>query len=77
MEAEVKADIEKWESDNDCQFLVGGVRFVEFIDQQWKEYNQAKEDEKNQRVRLQCLQTMCDSPLVMISELCMLVTEAS
>lgn len=51
VEQEVKDAIAAWETENCKEFLVGGVRFTEYIDQQWEQYKQEKENEKFQRHR--------------------------
>lgn len=47
----VKEVILKWEKDNEKDFLVEGVRFVDYIRIQWENYHKDKAKEKDQRVR--------------------------
>ncbi|ESO89800.1 hypothetical protein LOTGIDRAFT_53299, partial [Lottia gigantea] len=49
VEAKVKEAISEWEKENCKQFLVGGVKYDAFIDQQWLDYEESKIKEKEQR----------------------------
>ena len=59
MEEDVKEQIAEWEKKHKKSFLVGGVRFTEFIAKQWLEYQQNKENEKNQRVSIKTAVALC------------------
>ena len=50
VEEEVKEQIRAWEARHQRQFLVDGVRFVDYIQNQWESYQRNKENEKDQRV---------------------------
>ena len=50
VEEEIKESIEAWEATNGREFLVGGQRFMDFVQKQWDEYKIMKENEKEQRV---------------------------
>ncbi len=50
VEQEVAIQIEEWEKQTGQIFLVGGVRFLDFIKSQWENYRLQKENEKRQRV---------------------------
>lgn len=39
-----------WEKENGREFLVDGVRFIQYIDEQWKAYQESKIKEKEERV---------------------------
>ena len=42
--------IEEWEKQMGREFLVEGVRFLDYIKYQWENYKVQKENEKSQRV---------------------------
>ena len=46
----MKEQIGAWEARHQRQFLVDGVRFVDYIQNQWESYQRNKENEKDQRV---------------------------
>ena len=46
----MREQVEVWEVTHNKEFLVEGSRFVDYIQRQWLEYNNAKESEKTQRV---------------------------
>lgn len=50
MEQEVADQIEEWEKQMGREFLVEGVRFLDYIKYQWENYKVQKENEKSQRV---------------------------
>ena len=50
IEAEVRAQIERWEAQQQRPFLVQGMRFVDYIREQWDDYHRNKENEKEERV---------------------------
>lgn len=50
MEEETKENIESWEKENGKPFLVEGVPFGMFVEQQWKHFYEQKETEKLERV---------------------------
>ena len=52
LEDEVRAQVERWEAEQQRPFLVRGMRFVDYIRDQWDEYQRNKENEKDQRVSL-------------------------
>ncbi|XP_013400479.1 protein regulator of cytokinesis 1-like isoform X2 [Lingula anatina] len=49
VEQEVKTAIQQWETEHSKQFLVGGVEFVDYIEQQWEIHRLEKEREKLER----------------------------
>ena len=50
MEQEVADQIEEWEKQMGREFLVEGVRFLDYIKYQWENYKVQKENEKSLRV---------------------------
>ena len=46
----LKEEITKWEEQNGKEFLIGGVRFIDYVKNQWEEYTLEKEREKTTRV---------------------------
>ena len=50
VEQEVADQIEEWEKQMGREFLVEGVRFLDYIKYQWENYKVQKENEKSQRV---------------------------
>ncbi|ELU02314.1 hypothetical protein CAPTEDRAFT_226476 [Capitella teleta] len=57
VEEEVREGIEAWEKANGREFLVGGVRFIDFVKQQWEDHRLMKENEKEQRHMAKVKQT--------------------
>ena len=43
--------IEEWEQQMGRQFLVGGLRFNDYVRLQWESYKTQKENDRIQRVR--------------------------
>lgn len=48
----MKAQIDSWEEEHSKEFLVNGQKFLEYVQQQWKEHHEKKEKEKLERVWL-------------------------
>ncbi|KAJ8317075.1 hypothetical protein KUTeg_004979 [Tegillarca granosa] len=57
LEEEVKEIVMNWEKENGREFLVDGVRFIQYIDEQWKAYQESKIKEKEERHKLRARQT--------------------
>ena len=50
VEQNVKDDILLWEKEHGRPFLVNGMSFINYIDKTWKDYDDAKAREKEERV---------------------------
>ncbi|PWA30466.1 hypothetical protein CCH79_00015358, partial [Gambusia affinis] len=49
LEKVLKAQIDSWEEEHSKEFLVNGQKFLEYVQQQWKEHHEKKEKEKLER----------------------------
>ncbi|XP_054626888.1 protein regulator of cytokinesis 1b [Dunckerocampus dactyliophorus] len=49
LEKTLKAQIDAWESERSCEFLVNGQKFLEYVEEQWKLHQAEKEREKLER----------------------------
>ncbi|XP_014888414.1 protein regulator of cytokinesis 1-like [Poecilia latipinna] len=49
LEKVLKAQIDSWEEEHGKEFLVNGQKFLEYVQQQWKEHHEKKEREKLER----------------------------
>ncbi|XP_067878185.1 protein regulator of cytokinesis 1-like isoform X2 [Heterodontus francisci] len=49
LEEELKLNIEKWETEQGCPFLVNGQKFTTYIANQWEQHKFKKEQEKQER----------------------------
>lgn len=50
LEKEIDQQINEWEAEHGCVFLVDGVRFIDYVQNQWEEHRIAQETEKMERV---------------------------
>ena len=50
-EKELKAEIGRWENENEQHFEIGGCRYLDSIENQWEDLKEEKEKQKEQRVR--------------------------
>ncbi|XP_005809967.1 protein regulator of cytokinesis 1-like [Xiphophorus maculatus] len=49
LEKVLKAQIDSWEEEHGKEFLVNGQKFLEYVQQQWKEHHEKKEKDKLER----------------------------
>ncbi|XP_032437727.1 LOW QUALITY PROTEIN: protein regulator of cytokinesis 1-like [Xiphophorus hellerii] len=49
LEKALKAQIDSWEEEHGKEFLVNGQKFLEYVQQQWKEHHEKKEKDKLER----------------------------
>nr|XP_057933003.1 protein regulator of cytokinesis 1b isoform X2 [Doryrhamphus excisus] len=49
LEKTLKCQIDAWESERGCEFLVNGQKFLEYVEEQWKLHQAEKEREKAER----------------------------
>ncbi|XP_076461912.1 protein regulator of cytokinesis 1-like isoform X2 [Babylonia areolata] len=49
LEEDVKEEIERWEKESGCQFLVKGLPYQQYVDHQWTCLRDQKEQEKEER----------------------------
>lgn len=52
LEKVLKAQIDSWEEEHGKEFLVNGQKFLEYVQEQWKEHHEKKEKDKLERVWL-------------------------
>ncbi|KAJ0056517.1 hypothetical protein NL108_009717 [Boleophthalmus pectinirostris] len=57
LERSLRTQIVLWEQTHDVPFLVKGLDFLQFVEQQWKRLQEQKEHEKNQRLLKKARQT--------------------
>ncbi|XP_014866594.1 PREDICTED: protein regulator of cytokinesis 1-like [Poecilia mexicana] len=60
LEKVLKAQIDSWEEEHGKEFLVNGQKFLEYVQQQWKEHHEKKEREKLERQMKKTKQTQED-----------------
>ncbi|XP_008410251.1 protein regulator of cytokinesis 1-like [Poecilia reticulata] len=60
LEKVLKAQIDSWEEEHGKEFLVNGQKFLEYVQQQWKEHHEKKEKEKLERQMKKTKQTQED-----------------
>ncbi|XP_063045173.1 protein regulator of cytokinesis 1b isoform X2 [Engraulis encrasicolus] len=49
LEKKLKAQIDQWEQEQSCEFLVKGRKFMEYVSEQWEQHRLDKEREKQER----------------------------
>ncbi|TNN32636.1 Protein regulator of cytokinesis 1 [Liparis tanakae] len=49
LEKKLKAQIDAWESEQGGEFLVGGEKFLQYVEEQWEQHRGEKEKEKQER----------------------------
>ncbi|XP_056269272.1 protein regulator of cytokinesis 1b isoform X4 [Pseudoliparis swirei] len=49
LEKKLKAQIDAWESEQGAEFLVGGQKFLQYVEEQWEQHRGEKEKEKQER----------------------------
>ncbi|KAL2088555.1 hypothetical protein ACEWY4_015454 [Coilia grayii] len=49
LEKKLKAQIDQWEEEQGCEFLVKGRKFLQYVSEQWELYRLDKEREKQER----------------------------
>uniref|UniRef100_A0AAY4CNC6 Protein regulator of cytokinesis 1a n=1 Tax=Denticeps clupeoides TaxID=299321 RepID=A0AAY4CNC6_9TELE len=57
LEKSLKSQIDLWEEEQGCEFLVHGQKFLQFVQEQWAQYNTEKEREKLERQMKKSKQT--------------------
>ncbi|BFZ01283.1 hypothetical protein BsWGS_04323 [Bradybaena similaris] len=57
VEEEVTEAILKWESDNQKDFLVNGMKFPDFVKNSWDSFQSQKEEQKQSRIKARTKQT--------------------
>ncbi|CAG5120269.1 unnamed protein product [Candidula unifasciata] len=57
IEEEVAEAIQKWELENQKEFLVDGMKFQEFLKNQWENFQLQKEQQKQSRLKARAKQT--------------------
>lgn len=60
LEKILKVQIDSWEQEHNKEFLVNGQKFLDYVQQQWEEYNEEKEREKLERQLKKIKQTQED-----------------
>ena len=75
MEQEVADQIEEWEKQMGREFLVEGVRFLDYIKYQWENYKVQKENEKSQRVSWILLLLLLQKQIICLKEVSYLVLQ--
>ncbi|MEQ2220386.1 hypothetical protein ILYODFUR_004852 [Ilyodon furcidens] len=60
LEKTLKVQIDGWEQEHSKDFLVNGQKFLEYVQQQWKEHHEEKEREKLERQLKKTKQTQED-----------------
>ncbi|KAM4734332.1 protein regulator of cytokinesis 1-like [Anableps anableps] len=60
LEKILKVQIDTWEQEHSKEFLVNGQKFLEYVQQQWKEHHEEKEREKIERQLKKTKQTQED-----------------
>ena len=75
MEQEVADQIEEWEKQMGREFLVEGVRFLDYIKYQWENYKVQKENEKSQRVSRILLLLLLQKQIICLKEVSYLVLQ--
>ncbi|MBN3310032.1 PRC1 regulator, partial [Amia calva] len=65
LEEDLKSSIEIWEAEQGTEFLIGGLRIMDYIGRQWEEHRLLKGKEKSERVsnllKWQCVETCISS----------------
>ncbi|XP_024118987.1 protein regulator of cytokinesis 1b isoform X2 [Oryzias melastigma] len=49
LEKKLKVQIQSWENEQGCSFLVNGQKFLQFVEEQWEQHRAQKEKEKLER----------------------------
>ncbi|XP_061101603.1 protein regulator of cytokinesis 1b isoform X1 [Conger conger] len=49
LENKLKAEIDVWEQEQGCEFLIKGQKFLQYVQEQWETYRIEKEREKQER----------------------------
>ncbi|XP_063781917.1 protein regulator of cytokinesis 1 isoform X2 [Pseudophryne corroboree] len=63
LEEELRVRIAAWEGEQEQEFFVGGKKFMDYVAEQWNQFNQDKEKEKQERLNATNVSSSTNSTL--------------